>query len=364
MEYKIIPHKLNFKFSAQTSRGVYTEHNVWYIFLYDSDGRIGIGECAPLKGLSYDYLPEKEYLFTLDRILKRIVQSKEIEEVKKELGKYPSMLFGLESALRSYKNNVVELWDSPFTEGNEHIMINSLIWMGNHDFMIQQINKKISEGCNCLKLKIGGLVLDEEVTILKYIRERFSSKQLTIRLDANGAFAPQNAIEKLDILAQFDIHSIEQPIQQGQWNDMKKIIKQSPIPIALDEELIGINALSEKQQLLEFLKPHYVILKPTLHGGFSGSEEWIDIASKNNISWWATSALESNIGLNAIAQWCATYSPTIPQGLGTGALYHNNIKMPLVLNQDKLRFNKSEVSSINQMIKEALISNSLSSLME
>lgn len=329
--------QLVFRQPAGTSRGIYTTRQVWYVTLTspDAPGRIGVGECAPLPDLSCDATPNYETL------LHEVCRSIEVEGTydSDNLRPYPSIRFGLETAFRQFEMNKGDvLWASPFTAGQEGILINGLIWMGSAEAMHRQIVDKMAMGFRCLKLKIGAIDFEEELRLLGFIRSRYSADELELRVDANGAFTPQEAMKKLESLAHWDIHSIEQPIRAGQWKEMEALCRQSPIPIALDEELIGIHSLADKKALITTIRPQYIILKPTLHGGISGSKEWISMAETNGIGWWVTSALESNIGLNALAQWCATLGNTMPQGLGTGQLFTNNVPMPLRIQKDRLWF--------------------------
>ncbi|WP_321436050.1 o-succinylbenzoate synthase [uncultured Bacteroides sp.] len=330
----IRPSTLHFKQPAGTSRGVYNTRKVWYVGLtsVEEPQRIGLGECAPLPNLSCDDLPEYE------EILKAAChQLEETGELNKEaLRPYPSILFGLETALLHFQANSFALWDTPFSRGERGIPINGLIWMGDYAQMYHQIERKMELGFRCIKLKIGAINFEEELSLLRHIRKHFTAREVELRVDANGAFAPEDALSKLNRLAELDIHSIEQPIRAGQWEEMARLAKESPIPIALDEELIGCNSLAEKAELLRKINPQYIILKPSLHGGICGCTEWINEATNQNIGWWITSALESNIGLNAIAQWCATLPTTLPQGLGTGMLFTDNVEMPLYIREDKL----------------------------
>jgi len=241
-----------------------------------------------------------------------------------------------------------KLFKSKFTSGESGIQINGLVWMGNKDFMQKQIREKITAGYHCIKLKVGAIDFETEIEILSGIRQQFSPADIELRLDANGAFSPNDALERLEKLSRFDIHSIEQPIRQGQYDAMAEVCRKSPIPIVLDEELIGLKS-ADKESVLERIKPAYIILKPSLLGGFAESEEWIRLAEKLNVGWWITSALEANVGLNAIAQWTSILNSTMPQGLGTGQLYHNNIPSPLEIRNAKLYYdtaNDWELSSI------------------
>ncbi len=316
---------LHFKQPAGTSRGVLRTKDTYLLKLFN-DEILGIGECALFKGLSIDDVPNYEQ--KLLWLCKNIDLDKSI--LLYELIDFPSIQFGLEQALLSWKSeDLFELFPSKFTKGKDKISINGLIWMGDKAFMQQQIKEKLSNGFTTIKLKIGAIDFETELNLLKSIRKEFNSDEIEIRVDANGAFHSQDALEKLKRLSDFDLHSIEQPIQTKQWEDMAKLCSDSPLPIALDEELIGFFNKSEKENMLETIKPQFIILKPSLIGGFRGTEEWINIAKKHHVSWWITSALESNIGLNAIAQYTYTLQTKIPQGLGTGGLFTNNINSPL-----------------------------------
>lgn len=333
---QITPRLLHFKQPAGTSRGVYNTRKVWYIEIYSMENPSikGIGECAPLPNLSCDDVPQYEEV--LQQACSRVAREGNIPT--ESLRNYPSILFGLETALRHYETGSLALWDTPFSRGEAGIPINGLIWMGNFEEMYRQIEAKMEAGYRCIKLKIGAIDFDAELTLLKHIRSRFSVKDIELRVDANGAFSPAEAMHKLDALSKLDLHSIEQPIRAGQWEEMARLTARTPLPIALDEELIGHNTPEIKQELLSAIRPQYIILKPSLHGGICGSNEWIAEAEKQNIGWWVTSALESNIGLNAIAQWCATLHNALPQGLGTGQLFTDNIDLPLEIRKDCLWF--------------------------
>lgn len=328
---------LHFKKPSGTSRGILTEKPTFFIKIWDESNPdvYGIGEAAVFPGLS----PEANESFGTKMLetLANVALGKATD-----LSGYSSIQFGLEQAILDLSNGGRRIYyPSEFTSGQRNICINGLIWMGDYKAMLKRIEAKLDDGFKCLKLKIGGIGLDEEINLLNKIRNRFSPDELEIRLDANGAFSPQNAIERLKILSDFTIHSIEQPIKAGQYDEMAKICEVSPIPIALDEELIGVSDTSQKEKLLESIKPDYIILKPALCGGFSGATEWIELANSQNIGWWVTSALESNIGLNALAQWVGSLNVEIPQGLGTGALFTNNLPSPLVLSRDKLSYNNT-----------------------
>ena len=302
-----------------------------------SDGqREGLGECAPLPDLSCDALPDHEYASILNKVCEDFCQSGEIDY--DSLRDYPSMLFGLETALLNLQNGN-RLFDTAFSRGETGIPINGLVWMGNHDEMLQRLEEKMEKGFRCIKLKIGAIDFDQELDLIRRIRDRFSFHEVELRVDANGAFPYDEALYKLELLSQYNIHSIEQPIRQGQWAYMAELCRESPLPIALDEELIGVNDLAMKHHMLNIIKPRYIILKPSLHGGIAGCREWIATAREMGIGSWITSALESNIGLNAIAQFASSvYGDyiTMPQGLGTGQLFTDNIPMPLEIRGDQL----------------------------
>lgn len=335
--YDIFPYRLVFKTPAGTSRGTYRTRDVWYIHLISTDhpGRVGIGECAPLPHLSCDDLADYETI--LRRCCDAFVASGKLD--MEMLSPYPSMLFGLETALAHLHSGDYAFHQNSFSAGTTGIAINGLIWMGSFEQMHQQIERKLEDGFKCIKLKIGAIDFDQELALLQSIRSRFSVDDIELRVDANGAFDEREALHKLQQLSRYNLHSIEQPIKAGNPTEMAKLVQQSPIPIALDEELIGINRTQERMELLQTIQPHYIILKPSLHGGIAGSNDWIAQAEKLNIGWWATSALESNIGLNSIAQWCSTLCNPMPQGLGTGGLYINNIALPLEVRQAKLWYN-------------------------
>ncbi len=335
----IEPRLLHFKQPAGTSRGVYLTRKIWYLHLSSPDypGREGVGECAPLPQLSCDDLPDYE------KILRNVCDDFEQRGGVinyNALRDYPSMLFGLETALRHFERGDIALWDTPFSQGREGIRINGLIWMGSYEEMYDRIAEKIESGFRCIKLKIGAIDFEKELSLLRFIRSRFPKEKIELRVDANGAFSPDDALPKLQRLAELELHSIEQPVKAGQWDVMARLTASTPLPIALDEELIGCNTPEDKHRLLEHIRPQYIILKPSLHGGIKGSQEWIAEAEKAGIGWWITSALESNIGLNAIAQWCATLGNTMPQGLGTGALFTDNVALPLKISGDCLWFDK------------------------
>jgi len=326
---------LHFKQPAGTSRGVYTTRKIWLVHLSDGQ-REGVGECAPLPDLSCDALPDHEYASILNKVCEDFCQSCKIDI--DALRDYPSMLFGLETALLNLKNGD-RLFDTAFSRGETGIPINGLVWMGNHEEMLCRMEEKLASGFRCIKLKIGAIDFDQELDLIRRIRDRFSFHEVELRVDANGAFPYDEALYKLELLSQYNIHSIEQPIKAGQWAYMADLCRESPLPIALDEELIGVNDPEMKRHLLNIIKPRYIILKPSLHGGMAGCREWIETARALGIGSWITSALESNIGLNAIAQFASSvYGDhiTMPQGLGTGQLFTDNIPMPLEIRNDQL----------------------------
>lgn len=316
-----------FKRPSGTSRGILKEKHSWFIEIWNATNPkiIGFGECSIIPGLSPEYISIEQY----EKKLKELCANPTID-----ISEWPSIKFGLECALRDLENGGKRIYfKNDFVKGTLKLPINGLVWMGDENFMREQIEQKLREGFRTIKMKIGAIDFDTEIKLLKSIRSRYNKNQITLRVDANGAFSPEETKEKLTILNQLDIHSIEQPIKQGQWSKMRELCEQTPLPIALDEELIGINRRLEKVKLLDTIQPQYIILKPSLHGGISGTQEWIELAEERNISWWITSALESNIGLDAICQLAAEYQNPLPQGLGTGSLYVNNIKNDLIVEQ-------------------------------
>lgn len=345
------PYQLDFRFEAGTSRGVLTQKTSWFIKIYDTDQPelVGMGECGPLAGLSVDDRPDFEaqlqqiclqfnrldleiFSWNIPIILSQLIDSP-----------WPSIRCGFEMALFDYLNGGQRVvFENNFSTGQRSLPINGLVWMGSFDFMLQQVEAKIEAGFDTIKIKVGAIDFAQECALLAHIRKHFTSREITIRLDANGAFDAQNALHKLDILADFEIHSIEQPIKPKQKELMAELCQTSPIAIALDEELIGVADYVAKKNLLKTLQPKYIILKPTLLGGFEACNEWIEIAQRLGIDWWVTSALESNIGLSAIAQYTANFNNTLPQGLGTGQLYHNNINSPLMIQNGHLHYDHSQ----------------------
>ncbi|MGB5417637.1 o-succinylbenzoate synthase [Algibacter sp.] len=334
---------LNFKQASGTSRGILKTKETWFIVI-ESDNKKGIGECGLFRGLSIDDRPD--YEAKLQWVCENIDLG--LSVLLNELNEFPSIQFGLETAFKSLESEPpFELFPSKFTQSEDSIAINGLIWMGSESFMKQQISDKINAGFSCIKMKIGAIDFQTEMNLIKSIRKEFTSKDIELRVDANGAFHPPEALEKIKILSDFDLHSIEQPIKQGQIAEMASLCEKTPLPIALDEELIGIFDVNKKQELLRIINPQYIILKPSLVGGFSGSNEWITLAENETIGWWITSALESNVGLNAIAQYTYTKKSSLPQGLGTGSLFTNNFECPLQVKNGKLRYQKNKEWKFN-----------------
>ena len=361
---------LHFKQPAGTSRGVYTTRHSYYLTLTSDEmpGIEGVGECATLPDLSCDAKPE--YAVTLRQVCQMVEQMGRIPYDM--IRAYPSITFGLETAFASFfdaakklleivpaegassssemlkqkgvsvpagMENLVDLYDSPFGRGEEGITINGLVWMGTYEEMLARLEEKLQAGFHCVKLKIGAIDFFKELDLIKRIRDVYTREQVELRVDANGGFLPENAMSQLEALAKYDIHSIEQPIKQHLWPIMAQLCRETPLPIALDEELIGVNVRSMKEALLDTIRPQYIILKPSLHGGIYGCNEWIQLADQRGIGSWITSALESNIGLHAIAHYAAkVYGPNVqmPQGLGTGQLFTDNIPMPLEIRGDQL----------------------------
>ena len=343
MKASFFPYRLEFKQASGTSRGILKTKETWFIKIEDEHAT-GFGECGMFRGLSCDDRPDFES--KLKWVCHHIDLG--LEQLLIELIDFPSIQFGLEMAfldLLSNSSNV--LFPSKFTSGKASIPINGLIWMGDEQFMKSQIRSKIDAGFDCLKIKIGAIDFDTELSLIKAIRKEYDVDTIELRVDANGAFSTLEAMEKLKRLSEFNLHSIEQPIRQGQYDAMAELCAQSPLPIALDEELIGIHDVTKRSLLLQTINPQYIIIKPTLVGGFSGSQSWIDLAEKQSVDWWITSALESNIGLNAIAQWTYQLNVNRPQGLGTGALYTNNIEAPLKIDNGRLIYAPSEKWIIN-----------------
>ncbi len=334
---------LHFKQASGTSRGILTQKETWFIIL-ENDGKKGIGECGILRGLSADDRPDYE------EKLKWTCQNVHLGEQKlwEELIEFPSIQFGIEMAFLSLKSeNPFVLFPSDFTKSTKSISINGLVWMGDEAFMKTQIQDKITQGFSCIKLKVGAIDFDREIDLLRFIRTNFDEKTIEIRVDANGAFYENEALNKINQMTGFKLHSIEQPIKKNHTDTMSALCKNSQIPIALDEELIGVFTMEEKQNLLHKIRPQYIVLKPSFIGGFRGTLEWISIAEKLKIGWWITSALESNVGLNAIAQFTFLQNNLMPQGLGTGSLFTNNFDCPLTVSEGQLWYDKNEDWKIN-----------------
>ena len=338
--YKYI---LQFKTPSGTSRGILKTKETWFLYL-SKEGKFGVGECGFFRGLSIDDRPDYE-----DK-LKWVCNNIELglDILLAKTIHFPSIQIGLEQAFLSLQStSPYKLFVSNFTESNKAIDINGLIWMGDREFMNDQIKEKIAQGFRCLKMKIGAIDFATEIQLLASIRKEFSINDIELRVDANGAFKPSEALEKLKILSNYDLHSIEQPIRQGHYQEMALLCEETPLPIALDEELIGVFDVTKRTKMLQIIKPQYIILKPSLVGGFKESLEWIELAKEYGIGWWVTSALESNIGLNAIAQWTATLKSSMPQGLGTGGLFTNNFDSPLEVYKGGLYYNKNKNWNFN-----------------
>jgi len=339
-------HILQFKRPSGTSRGVLKTKETWFLILKAS-GKVGIGECGLLRGLSIDDRPDYEE--TLKWVCDHIDKGE--TQLLDALTEFPSIQFGIETAFQSLRANTpFELFPTYFTNNKAPIPINGLIWMGDKAFMRAQIVEKIEQGFSCIKMKIGAIDFQTELELLRYIRSEFDASAIELRVDANGAFQPSEALEKLTQLAAYNLHSIEQPIQQGQWEAMAQLCEQTPLPIALDEELIGVFSEEKKEQLLTSIQPQYIILKPSLIGGFQASDTWIRLAEARSIGWWITSALESNVGLNAISQYTYTKNSKLPQGLGTGSLYTNNIPSPLQVAHGNLYYKQEGNWDFNKIM--------------
>ena len=343
MEASFQKYILNFKQASGTSRGILRTKETFFLLLSEQH-KLGIGECGLFRGLSCDDRPD--YKKKMQWLCDYIHLEKKV--LLHELKEFPSIQFGLEQALLSFENkDKFELFPSKFTQGEETIPINGLIWMASEDFMRKQIKEKLKSGFTTIKIKIGAIDFDTELSLLKSIRTEFSADQVELRVDANGAFQPYNALEKLKRLSDYELHSIEQPIRQGQISEIAQLCIDTPLPIALDEELIGIFDEDAREELLLSIQPQYIILKPSLVGGFEGCRQWIEIAEKYNIGWWITSALESNIGLSAIAQYTYDIGVEMPQGLGTGSLFTNNFNSPLEVVKGHLGYNKNKSWNFN-----------------
>lgn len=336
-------HILNFKQASGTSRGILRTKETFFLFISNESSE-GIGECGLFRGLSID--DRDDYEEKLQWLCENINSEKEL--LLLQLTEFPSIQFGLEQALKSLESkDKFQLFPSNFTEGIDSIPINGLIWMGSDQFMHQQIKEKLESGFTTIKMKIGAIDFNTELSLLKSIRKEYNANEIELRVDANGAFHPKVALEKLKRLSEMELHSIEQPIKQGQWQEMARLCEETPLDIALDEELIGIFAVTKKEELLLTVNPQYIILKPSLIGGIGGSNEWINLSNSHNVAWWITSALESNVGLNAIAQFTYDLGVKIPQGLGTGGLFTNNFDSPLEIKKGELHYNKNKDWNFN-----------------
>jgi len=336
---------LEFKQPSGTSRGILLRKETWFLRI-EQENRWGIGECGLLRGLSADDRPDYEE--KLKWVCENIHLGPALYDA---LEAYPSIQFGLEMAFRSFNSeNPFELHPSSFTEGADGIPINGLIWMGDKRFMKEQMRERLKAGFRCIKMKIGAIDFQTEWELLASLRKEFSPEEIEIRVDANGAFSPNEAMEKLKRLSDLQLHSIEQPIKPGQWELMAALCEQTPLPIALDEELIGLFKEEEKRRMIAVIRPHYIILKPSFIGGYQGTDYWITLAEANGIGWWITSALESNIGLNAISQYTFTKNSNLPQGLGTGSLYTNNFSSPLLVHQGHLHYQPKKSWDITPLV--------------
>ena len=351
MEIHIEKKLLHFKKPSGTSRGILYDKPSWILSVRLENGQTAFGECSVIPGLSSDFTDENQYQGKLEELKRAFASTWLLDEFKEQIVftsekwlrflnnwmTYPSIVFGIESLVRDILNGGIGLiFESGFTRKELSIPINGLIWMGDESFMLEQMEEKLTDGFSTIKMKVGAIDWEKEMALLRQLRNRFSADDLTLRVDANGAFTPMDAPSKLAQLAALEIHSIEQPIMAGQLNAMSELCKNAPIGIALDEELIGIHEFEQKDSLLKLIAPQFIVLKPSLHGGFIGCKEWIELAEQNGIAWWMTSALESSIGLNAIAQFTATFEDLLPQGLGTGGLYTNNFESSLVVEKGQL----------------------------
>lgn len=346
---ELIKKVFHFGFDARTSRGRMKDKTSWFIKLRHEDNPnvFGLGESGPLPGLSVDDRPDFEEV--LSQCVERVPTLQSLNDIEKIVPPgFPSIRFGLETALLDLLNGGLrKIYSNPFVSGVP-IPINGLVWMGDLDSMLQQVSIKIAQGFRCIKIKVGGLNFEKECDILQYIRSKYFREGITIRLDANGAFKPEEAIYKLTTLARYNIHSIEQPVKPG-LGMMEDLCEKSPIPIALDEELIGVETKADKIKLLDRIKPQFIILKPTLHGGLVSCAEWIALAEERSIGWWITSALESNIGLNAICQFTANYETVLPQGLGTGQIYEDNFPSPLTVSDGTICYDQKKIWDLQEL---------------
>ncbi len=347
MRLEFCPYNLVFRKAAGTSRGVLTEKITCFLRIFDESDptHYGLGEAAVFPGLSPE--ADERYFYKLMELQANIRIG-----LQTDLSKFPSLQMGLEQAIRDFSGGCRGIYyDSPFILGEREITINGLIWMGDYEDMISQIENKLSSGFNCIKLKIGAIDWKSEVDMIEYIRRRYDRNKVEIRVDANGGFTMDNSLPRLKRLADLDVHSIEQPIKAGTPQLMRFLCDVSPLPIALDEELIGKFTTESKAATLDEIKPSYIVIKPSLEGGFSGAEEWIRLAEERGIGWWITSSLESNIGLNALSQWVATLKQERPQGLGTGALFTNNLQSPVYIDGEHLKYNPDLTLDYNEINK-------------
>lgn len=349
LKINYLKHRLQFRFEAGTSRGVLTERDTFFLKLYEENTPdcIGLGEASPLEGLSTDFRSDFEtcvqsFIESFENQGFEMLNPIPYDWIREQTQDLPALRFAIETAWLDLANLGKKIiFPNAFRLAEKPILINGLIWMGDKIFMQKQIREKLESGFTCLKMKVGAIDFEQELGILAEIRREFGSDRIVLRLDANGAFSVSEALEKLKRLSEYDLHSIEQPIKAGQTEAMAKLCEISPVPIALDEELIGVEQKNDKIKICETIRPPYIILKPTLLGGLEASKEWIEIAEKYKIDWWLTSALESNIGLNAISQFAAEFDNPLPQGLGTGQLYHNNIESPLKVQEGTLIYEKN-----------------------
>ncbi len=339
MKLSAHPYTLHFKRPAATSRGaLFTKQAVFLAATRaDLPGVVGWGECSPMPGLSVDDLPD--YVDKVQAVCNTFDAGGDMPAL--DLVELPSVAFGLETAVRDLQTGGRQrLFDTAFSRGEAALPTHGLIWIGDAQNVVEQVELKAAQGCRVIKMKVGALPFEEERALLRSIRQRYSPREIELRLDANGAFAPAEALERLKRLSEFDVAFLEQPIAAGQWQAMAGLCVHSPIPLALDEELIGIAGTEARRQLMDTVRPQHLILKPSLLGGLAGCEAWIDEAERLDSQWWINSLLESNVGLNAICQWTSARQVEKDDrvhGLGTGQLYANNIPSPLRLDACGLR---------------------------
>lgn len=350
LKIEVVPHELEFLFEAGTSRGVLRSKKVWFLKVYDTNNPevIGWGEAGPLSGLSVDDVPDfdEKLAKTIEGLNGKSIPAS-VDDIPKMLiyisEKLPSVRFGMETALLDLMNGgEKKIFENRFYQSGDNIQINGLVWMGDKELMMNRLEEKMEQGFKCIKVKIGAIDFEEEMKLLEKARSKFTARELELRVDANGAFEPKEAKYVLERLKELEVHSIEQPIKAGQVLEMRDLCAFTPVPIALDEELIGYTTFAEKYWLLKVIQPQFIILKPSLIGGFAATQQWIEVAAEFGIGWWITSALESNIGLNAISQFASSLHVSLPQGLGTGSLYKNNIVSPLTVQRDQLHYDRSK----------------------